>query len=274
MKKQIFIISFILLVLFAVFSGCTGQGDNGSGSGQAGNTSEILVYCGAGMSEPMEEIASRFTAETGIVVNYNFGGSGTLLSQMELTEKGDVYMPGSTADFNTAMGRGFIVNDTEKLVVYHVPVIAVPKGNPAGITCLADLGNEGVKVELGDASACAIGKLSNKIIEKNGLNETIYPNVVTRAATVNEIVLQTSLGTVDGSIIWEDLGDSDDLEIIYIPNNQNIVKIVPIGVMTFSESPDEAEDFVEYVSSEKGLSVFEDYGFTTYPADNYADVKA
>lgn len=159
-------------------------------------------------------------------------------------------------------------------MAYHVPVIVVPKGNPAGITCLADLGNEGVKVELGAPSACAIGKLGNKIIEKNKLNSTIYPNVVSRAATVNEIVMHTCLGNADASIIWEDLGDSDELEIIYIPNSENIVKIVPIGALTFSESPDEAAEFVEFVTSEKGLSIFGDYGFTTYPDDKYSDVKA
>jgi molybdate transport system substrate-binding protein len=271
MKKHILIISFVLMALLAVFSGCTGS--QGPAEGASGETGEILVYCGAGISEPMEEIASQFTRETGIEVNYNFGGSGTLLSQMELTEKGDVYMPGSTADFTTAKNKGFIVNESEELIAYHVPVIAVPKGNPAGIESLADLGNEGVKVELGDPSACAIGRLSNKIIEKNGHNETIYPNVVTRAATVNEIVLHTSLGNVDASIIWEDLGDSDELEIIYIPNNQNVIKVVPIGVLTFSENSEEAEEFVKYVASEKGLSIFGDYGFTTYPADKYSDVK-
>jgi len=270
MKKQVLIISLLLIALFAVFSGCTGS--QGAVAGTSGAVKEIMVYCGAGMSEPMEEIASEFTAETGIEVNYNFGGSGTLLSQMEITEKGDVYMPGSTADFNTAKDKGFIAS--EALVAYHVPVIAVPKGNPAGITCLADLGNEDVKVELGDPSACAIGRLGNKIIEKNKLNSTIYPNVVSRGATVNEVVMHTALGNADASIIWEDLGDSDDLELIYIPNSGNIVKVVPVGALTFSKNPEEAQEFVDFVSSEKGLSIFEDYGFTTYPSDKYSDVKA
>lgn len=271
MKKNVLIISLVLLALIAAFSGCTGN--DGSSSGTTSETKEILVYCGAGMSEPMEAVASEFTTETGIEVNYNFGGSGTLLSQMEITEMGDVYMPGSTADFNTAKSKGFIVNDTEEFVAYHVPVIAVPAGNPAGITSLADLGNKGVKVELGDPSACAIGRMSNKIIEKNKLNATIYPNVVSRAATVNEIVLHTALGNVDGSIIWEDLGDDEKLEIIYIPNKENVIKVVPVGVMTFSKNPDEAEEFVKFVGS-KGKVIFEDYGFTTYPNDKYSDVKA
>ena len=132
-----------------------------------------------------------------------------------------------------------------------------------------------VEVEVpGTPGGHAIGKLGNKIIEKNKLNSTIYPNVVSRAATVNEIVMHTCLGNADASIIWEDLGDSDELELIYIPNNQNMVKIVPIGALTFSKKSKEAQDFVDFVASEKGLSIFEEYGFTTYPSDRYGDVKA
>lgn len=264
MKKLVVICMLILLGVVAASSGCTGS------AGASGEENEeILVYCGAGLREPMEMIADKFTEDTGVSVNYIYGGSNTILSQIELTGMGDVYMPGATYYFDSARDKGFV--SEEKLVVYHIPVIATPKGNPANIQSLEDLGREGVKVELGDPSACAIGKLGNKIIEKNGLNETIYPNVITRAATVNEIVVHTGLGQVDGSIIWEDLIDPDKLDVIYIPNEQNIIKVVPIGKLTMSENPEEAQAFVDYVASDDGFEIFRETGFTTYPDSKYGE---
>jgi len=256
----------LLLVASCFFVGCTGQ--------NAGETTDesvdLLVYCGAGMREPMEEIAQAYTAKTGNGINFNFGGSNTLLSQMELVEQGDVYMPGATSYFDAAQDKGFV--EESSLVVYHIPVIITPKGNPADIQSLADLGKEGVTVELGDAQAAAIGKLSNKILEKNQLNGSVYPNVITRSATVNELVLHTALGQVDGAICWEDLVNTDEMEVIYIPNNQNIIKVVPIGSLTFSEKPEEAQGFVDFVASDEGMAIFTKHGFTTYPNDLYADV--
>ena len=254
----------VLLGVVTAFSGCTGT------AGASGEENEeILVYCGAGMREPMELIADKFTEETGVSVNYIYGGSNTILSQIELTGMGDVYMPGATYYFDSAKSKGFV--SEEELVVYHIPVIATPKGNPANIQSLEDLGREGVKVELGDPLAAAIGKLSNQIIEKNGLNETIYPNVVTRAATVNEIIVHTALGQVDGSIVWEDLIDTEKLDVIYIPSEQNIIKIVPIGTLTMSENPEAAQAFVDYVVSDEGFEIFRETGFTTYPDPKYSD---
>lgn len=262
MKKLVVICVLSLLIAITAFSGCTGT------AGASGEENEeILVYCGAGMREPMEIIAEKFTEDTGVSVNYIYGGSNTILSQIELTGMGDVYMPGATYYFDSAKSKGFV--SEEELVVYHIPVIATQKGNPANIQSLEDLGREGVKVELGDPSACAIGKLANQIVEKNCLNETIYPNVITRAATVNEIVVHTALGQVDGSIVWEDLIDPEKLDVIYIPNDQNIIKIVPIGKLTMSENPDAAQAFVDYVVSDEGFAIFEETGFTTYPDPKY-----
>ncbi len=264
MKKMVVICMLVLLGVVTAFSGCTGT------AGASGEENEeILVYCGAGMREPMELIADKFTEETGVSVNYIYGGSNTILSQIELTGMGDVYMPGATYYFDSAKSKGFV--SEEELVVYHIPVIATPKGNPANIQSLEDLGREGVKVELGDPLAAAIGKLSNQIIEKNGLNETIYPNVVTRAATVNEIIVHTALGQVDGSIVWEDLIDTEKFDVIYIPSEQNIIKIVPIGTLTMSENPEAAQAFVDYVVSDEGFEIFRETGFTTYPDPKYSD---
>jgi molybdate transport system substrate-binding protein len=264
---------FSMLVLFAsiFLCGCLGAQTSAATAPQPEPTADephsIMVYCGAGMREPMEDIAALYEERYGVQVNYNFAGSANLLCQMELTEMGDVYMPGATYYFDAAREKGLV--SEERRVAYHVPLIAVPKGNPAAITCLADLANPGVEVELGDPDACAIGKLSNKLLEKNGVKEAVSANVQARSATVNELIVHISMGVADATIIWEDLYEDEKMDAIAIPKEQNIVKVVPIGALTLSEHPGDALDFVELVISEEGKAIFEDHGFTTYPDEYY-----
>jgi len=230
----------------------------------------LLVYCGAGMRKPMDEIGSLFFEEYGIPINYNYAGSNTLLSQMELTQKGDAYMPGATYYFDIAKEKG--ITGYEQRVAYHVPVIAVPKGNPAGITSLADLANPGVTVILGDSKAAAIGRLGDKILEKNGIYDTVANNTIARGATVNELIVYTSMKQADASIIWGDLVvNSEKMEIVEIPREQNIIKIIPIGTLVFSEQKDAATKFVDFVASPEGKAIFEKHGFTAYPDEKYGD---
>ena len=235
----------------------------------SGESKTLMVYSGAGMLKPMDEIGTLFEQKYGVTVNYNYAGSNTLLSQIELTQQGDVYMPGATMYIEKAKEKGFV--DYEQRVAYHIPVIAVPEGNPAGITSLNDLTKPGVKVVLGDAKAAACGKIANKILEKNGIFDAVDANIIARTATVNELVVSTCMGTADASIIWKAslVGTENETDTIEITKEQNIIKIIPIGTLTFSESQDMAKQFVDFVTSAEGKAIFEKYRFTTYPNEKY-----
>jgi len=225
----------------------------------------LLVYSGAGMRKPMDKIGVAFEKKYGAAVNYNYAGSNTLLSQIELTKRGDIYMPGATMYINKATEKGFV--DYEKPIAYHIPVVAVPEGNPGKITGLTDLTRPGVRVILGDPKAAACGKIAKKILKKNKIYNEVWGNVVATAGTVNELVVYICMGQTDASIIWKAslLGTEDKTDIIEISKKQNCIKVIPIGRLTFSENEEMAKKFVDFVASDEGKEIFEKCGFTTYP---------
>lgn len=229
----------------------------------------LLVYSGAGMRKPMDKIGVAFEKKYGVAVNYNYAGSNTLLSQIELTKRGDVYMPGATMYINKAKEKGFV--DYEKPVAYHIPVIAVPEGNPAKITSLKDLTKPKVKIVFGDPKAAACGKIAKKILEKNNIHDEVWKNVIATAGTVNELVVYICMRQADASIIWKAslLGTEDKTDIVEIPKEENLIKVIPIGRLTFSKNEKMAKEFVDFVASSEGKRIFEKCGFTTYPNSRY-----
>jgi len=267
-KKFVYIITAVAIAALSILSllGCSPQ----SQEEETTYAESIMVYCGAGMREPMDEIGVVFEQEYGTEVKYNYAGSNALLSQMELTELGDVYMPGATMYIEIAAEKGFV--DYQQLVCYHVPVIIVPAGNPANITCLEDLANPGVTLVWGDPEVAAIGKTGKKILENNGIYDEVWANVVATLPTMNEVMLQIAMGQADASINWWDTVKSvEDIDVIEIPKEQNDIKIIPIGVTTFSENEETAKKFVDFCASEEGKAIFEEYGFVTYPDSQYED---
>lgn len=235
----------------------------------AGSAAEdsLLVYCGAGLSEPMEEIADLFEEEEGVGVDYTFGGSAQLLTQIELYQTGDLYMPGARSYIDSAIEKGFV--DETANVVYHVPCIITSKGNPAEVESLEDLAEPGVRVALGDPEGPAIGKNSKKMLETLGIWVDVKKNVVVSSATVNELLVYISLGQADASIVWEDLYNPDEMDKVEIPKEMNGIKVVPIGTLVFSENKEMAEKFMNFVSSDEGKAVFADCGFAIYPDSRY-----
>jgi molybdate transport system substrate-binding protein len=269
MKKTTIFVAIILL-FSAITPGCIGERQEQTSTEEA---ESLLVYCGAGMKKPMDELGPLFEQEYGVKVICNYAGSGHLLNQIELAQQGDVYQPGEMHYATIARDKGFI--DYEKSVAYHIPVIAVPKGNPANITCLDDLAKPGVKVALGDPKACAIGKLGYKILENNGIADAVLDNTVVYGTTVNALILYVSGGDVDAAITWEEtmLFAPDETDIIEIPEEENIIKIIPIGTLTFSENKESAEEFVDFITSDYGKAVYAKYGFTPYIQGDVGDIN-
>ncbi len=221
---------------------------------------ELLVYSGAGLRKPMNDIAKAFKEEYGVQINYNYGGSQHILTQLQLAGEGDVYVPGARYYYEKAKGKG--LTTYEKDVAYHIPVIAVPKGNPADIKSLDDLCNDDVKLVLGDEKACAIGRLAQKILKANNLAEEANENIVAKAATVNELVVYITMKQGDASIIWEDnVYGIEDIEIVRIAKEKNKIKTIPACVLEMSQKEELATKFVNFVASEKGKNIYKNHGF-------------
>lgn len=230
---------------------------------------QLLVYCAAGMKEPMEEIAELYQKETGTVIEYTHGNAAQLLSQIELLQSGDAYMPGARPYIQTAIDKGYVNRSVD--VVYHVMIIAVPKGNPADITTIDDLARPGVRVALGEPDGPAVGKAAKKMLERDGLWEAVNANTVVTAATVNELVVYLEMGQADATVIWEDLFNPLTMDLVEIPEDMGVVDVVPIGSLVFSKNPEIADDFVSFVASDRAKEIFTKHGFTTYPSEKYEE---
>jgi len=244
---------FALLLLALPMAGC--------GKEKPG---PLLCYCGAGIRLPVAEAIEAFQAQTGITIEADYGSSGILISRIRASQRGDLYMPGDAEYLDIAEKEGLLASRRD--VCYWIPVILVRKGNPKGITKLADLTGQGIQLGLGDPRACAIGMVSEKLFEKNHIShDAIQKNLAFNSVTVNELGLQIKTGHLDAAIVWDAIAAqyADCAEAIAIPLAQNIVTRVPIGVLRFSRQKALAERFAEFLASEAGQAIFRKHHYTT-----------
>ncbi|MCK9169915.1 MAG: molybdate ABC transporter substrate-binding protein [Treponema sp.] len=219
----------------------------------------LLVYCGAGLKKPMEELKSQYEKAEGGQITYTYAGSGQLISQIQLSGKGDVLIIGSEDVYKTAVDKKLAYAPV--LIAHHTPCIAVLKGNPKGIKSLADMAKPGVRVILGDPKANAVGLSAQNMITKNKL-PGINTNTVAQTSTVNELVVQLTMGQADAAIVTKDsVASSDKLEIIEIPAEQNIDQLIPVGILTVTRQKDAAQKFVDFTASAAGKACFKKFGF-------------
>lgn len=237
----------------------------------AKNPDALLIYAGAGLKKPVQEIGSTFTNETGIPVVYNFQGSGALLSQMDITHKGDVLIAGGSDAYKTAENKGLV--GQPQYIAYHVPIVAVQKGNPKNITSVEDFAKPGLKIGLGDVKGTAIGTTGDKLFKDLGITDAVEKNVVVRTATINELVSAMNAGSIDASLLTLDQISDKTMDTIPVKNVNDYVLVVAEGPTTFSKQSDKAQKFVDYIASDTGKDTFKKFKFPAYGDQQYKDVQ-
>ncbi len=234
------------------------------GEGAAALSGSLHVHCAAGMRAPIEEAANTFAREQGVKVDLSYGGSNVLLTQIELTRTGDMYIAGDADYVDLAAGKNLI---GERATLCHfVPVILVPKGNPRRIASLSDLTESGCRIAQADGEAAAIGRLMPRLLELNGVDAAAWKkNVALSAPTVNELAIAVKLRTVDAAVVWDAVADDypDAADIIALPRDRNLVPRVEGAVLSFSTNTNAAAAFLAYLRSDAGKAIFARHGYRT-----------
>jgi molybdate transport system substrate-binding protein len=218
----------------------------------------LLVFAGAGLRVPLDEIGTRFTAEYGIEVVYDYEGSGRLGNKILAGQKPDLFIPGGQNWAKMLKEKGHVTR--YRTVAFHVPVMVTPL-NTNKVNQLQDFMKKDVRLALGDAAACAIGKADAFIFEKAGLDETKM-NIVARGVTVNQLVSWIENKNADASIVWEaDARQSKKMRMIPIPENFNHIEVIPVCEMANPPHPQASEKYANFLLGE-GRNIFKAHGFT------------
>lgn len=246
-------LKFFLSIFILVIAGCN-----------KAYPPSLLLYCGAGLRPPVSEIVDVFEKEKGLKIECIYNASNLLLSQIKLSRKGDVFIPGDVFYVEQAKIQGFI--EESRVVAYFIPVILVKKGNPNEVVGLKDFTKKGLRLGIGDFRACAVGRITQKIFEKNNISlDDIAANIVFTSATVNELADAVKLGHIDAAVVWDGVAQyyKEDSDIIAIPQKENIISSIPVAVLKTSENKAISREFLEFVSSEKGKEIFKKHHYTT-----------
>jgi molybdate transport system substrate-binding protein len=229
----------------------------------------LIVYCAAGLKPPVEATARAYEMAYGVAVQLQYGGSGTLLSNLRVAGKGDLFVAADESYLR--MGQTNHVVAEIIPLSEMAPVIAVPKGNPKGIHSLADLLR--VKVAMANPDAAAIGKMTRELLTRAGQWTELEKRVRVFKPTVNDVANDVKLGTVDAGIVWDATARQyPELDMVSVePLNAGVEK-VGVGVLTSCAQPAAALHFARYLGAPgKGLAEFGRYGYRPIPGDTWSE---
>lgn len=285
MKKRTKALAALMALAMTMTVGLTGCGstntntnaDTGSAS-DSGKKTELVVFAAASMTETLNQIKTDYEARhKDVTLTYNFDSSGTLKTQIQEGATCDVFISAAQKQMDqldaskdeTANPEklDFINSDSRMDLLENKVVLVVPENNPKNINSFDDLKN---KLESGDVlmamgnSDVPVGQYTQKILQYFGLDEKALADAgeITYGSNVKEVTTQVSEGSADCGIVYYTDAYSAGLKVVGEATEEMCGKtIYPAAVMKNSEHPEQAQEFLAYLSSDAAAKVFEKVGF-------------
>lgn len=231
----------------------------------------LLVFCAAGIKPPVEAAAHDFTVELGVPVQIQYGGSGTLLSNLRVAGAGDLFIAADTTYIESARSLGLIAETLP--LARQAPVIAVAKGNPKHIRTLEDLLQPGIRIAMANPDAASIGRTVRSLLQKAGSWDAFAPRVTVYKPTVNDVATDVRIGSVDAGIVWDATAlQFPSLDSVAVPLFTNAVETVSIAVLKRSTQPTAALRLARYLAApDRGLKRFVEFHYQPVDGDAWAD---
>jgi molybdate transport system substrate-binding protein len=260
----------VICAVVIVGSGCTSPTPNTQ-------SSKLTVFAAASLTDAFNEIGRSYQANhTDANITFNFDGSQILRTQIEQGANADIFASANMKQMNALKDQGLMENSSITVFTKNKLAIIIPAANPANITNLSDLARPGLKlvigtkdVPCGDYTIQMLNKTANLTVFGANFKNRTLANVVSQEPNVNGIVTKVALGEADAGIVY--ISDvpmqyKDKVQTISIPDSVNVLAQYPIGIVSSSNNAQQAQSFIDLVTSSTGQAILQKYGFIVVKA--------
>lgn len=287
MKKKVLAILLTGVLGTAMLTGCGGA-DNAGDSQTAEETpaetekaetpaetetaeesGEIYVFIAASLANAMDEIADQYKeVAPELTINYNADSSGTLQTQIEEGAECDVFFSAATKQMDALKEAGLVDETSVKDLLVNKVVLIKPAGGETAVTGFENI-TDAANIALAGEDV-PVGQYAREIFTNMGIMDQVNAMEINEGKNVTEVLAAVSEGSNEVGVVYATDAASvgDSVEIIAEASDEYLETpvVYPVGLVQNTEADEGqsemAADFLEYLTTETALTVFENYGFT------------
>ena len=246
---------------------------------QSSSGGEIIVFAAASMTDTLTEIKETYeAANPGVTITYNFDSSGTLKTQIEEGAACDLFISAGQTQMDqldieadssvNTDGLDYVDSATRIDLLENKVTLCVSDDNPKGIESFDDLA---AAFQQGDLLFCMgnsdvpVGQYTQSILQYYDLDETELANagLITYGSNVKEVTTQIKENSVDCGVVYCTDAFSDGLTVVDTATEDMCGQVIyPAAVLKDAPNQEAAQAFLDYLTTDEAMAVFEEVGFS------------
>jgi molybdate transport system substrate-binding protein len=245
-------------ILVASLMACSSKPPSSSQSQPSQPTGSIVVFAAASLKPAFTQIAQQFKADNpGNGVDFEFGGSSELATQLTQGATADVFASADTAQMDVVVKAGLLAGNPANFASNTLVIVTTP-GNPKKIGSFADLAKSGINVVICQQPV-PCGSATQRIENSTG----VHLNPVSEELSVTDVLNKVTTGQADAALVYVTDAKSagDKVTTVNFPEAAGAVNVYPVGVLKKAPLSTMAQKFVALVTSDTGQKILAQSGF-------------
>jgi molybdate transport system substrate-binding protein len=226
-----------------------------------GDPVELTVSAAASVQDALKELQGAYgEVAPSVTITYNFGSSGSLAQQIAQGAPSDVFLSASPKWMDDLEGKGQLLEGSRQDLLRNAMVLIVPQ-DKATVADFPEL-ERVEKVAIGEPESVPAGTYAKEVLITLNLFDALQPKLVF-GKDVRQVLAYVATGNVDAGLVYAtDAIGSDQVQVVATaPADSHDPIIYPVAVVGDSENTEAAQGFVDFLSSDRAIAIFRDYGF-------------
>lgn len=226
---------------------------------------ELTILAAASLTDVCDEIKTLYEEQyPNVTLNFSYGGSGALQTQIEEGAPADLFISAATKQMTALDEEGLMDSDSIVQLLENKVVLIVPADSDKEITSFEDVATDKVEmIGLGEPGSVPVGQYSEEIFTSLGILETAQAKA-NYGSDVRTVLSWVETGAVDCGVVYAtDAYVGEGITIVCeAPAGSCKQVIYPAGIVKSSENAQAAAEFLAYLQTDDTMSLFESYGFS------------
>lgn len=257
MRKLNFKLLVMAMVIAVLFTGCSKQ--------EIKEEQTLTIAAAASLEYSyVEKLIPIFEEKNpGIKIEGVFDSSGKLQTQIEEGLNADVFMSAANKQMNALVEKNIVESESVVELLENKIVVIVPESSNLEIHNFEDIKNAAT-IAIGDPESVPAGQYAKEALTSLGVWSEVESKL-SLGTNVTEVLNWVSENSAEAGIVYAtDAATTDKVKVLSEAPEGSLKKkvIYPVGIVSTSQNKEAAQLFVDFLSSEEALSVFEEYGFT------------
>jgi molybdate transport system substrate-binding protein len=221
----------------------------------------LLVAAAADLQFAFTDLGQKFTEQTGQPVEFTFGSTGNLTTQIENGAPFDILAAANISFVDRLKEQGLIIDETQQLYAQGRIVLAVNREAGMQATELQDLLDPAIgPVAIANPEHAPYGQAAKEALQSAGIWDELQPKLVL-GENVRQTLQFVQTGDAPVGIVALSIAEVPEVTYTLLPADLHNPLNQSIAVIKATQNEAAARAFLEFVNGPEGRPIMKLYGF-------------